>query len=165
MEGKERVKPLMQAARLSLIMIIFTLSAQAQVTPGTPSTAFRSDFSDTELQSFVDANEKVLNLQIEGEKNMMNAIEAEGLTLERFNEILEEQRDPLRGTETNDAELASFNNAAQAILEENARLEKAMTAMIEESGLDVSTYQEIMLSYQNNAEVKSRVNRMVNERN
>src|SRR5690606_15510336 len=118
MEGKERVKPLMQAARLSLIMIIFTLSAQAQVTPGTPSTAFRSDYSYTELQSSHDANEKVLNLQIEGEKNMMNAIEAEGLTLERFNEILEEQRDPLRGTETHAAELASFNTAAQAILEE-----------------------------------------------
>jgi len=157
--------PLARVSGLTLLLALLITAAQAQGVQGNPSTEFRSNFSDDELRSFVNANEKVLDLQLEGEKNMLKAIEDEGLTLERFNAILEEQRDPLRGTETDEKELESFNNAAQAILEENARLERKMTTMIEEEGLDVKTYQEIMLSYQHNPEVKTRINRMVNEGN
>lgn len=162
----KHVHPLLSYPYLLGLIIVITTTGYAQ-TPGqpAPSTEFRSDFSDDQLRSFVKANEKVLSLQLEGEKKMLAAIEAEGLTLERFNEILEEQRDPLRGTETSEEDLKSFNDAAEAILDENERLEREMSTMIEEEGLDVETYQEIMLSYQHNPDVKSRVNRMVSERN
>jgi hypothetical protein len=138
--------------------------AKAQL-PTAPSTAMRTDFSENELRSFVKASEKVTAIQMKGEQNMIKAIEDEGLTVDRFHELLEKQRDPQRGTETSisAAELKSFNNAAQMILDENERLEKEMATSIEEEGIDVETYEEIMLAYQHNAAVQNRVNKMVND--
>lgn len=141
--------------------------AQEPVPPTPPpSVQMREDFSDNELQSFVKANEKVMAIQMEGEQKMIHAIEGEGLTVNRFHEILEHQRDPQKGTDSTSAEeLNSFNNAAQVILQENARLEKEMTATIEDEGINIETYQQIMLAYQQNPAVQERVNKMVKPEN
>ena len=130
-----------------------------------PSTEMREDFSDNELESFVKANEKVMEIQTEAEEKMIKAIEDEGLTLDRFNAILEEQRDPQRGTETSADELKSFNTAAQAILQENTRVEKEMTTTIEAEGIDIETYKQIMLAYQHNPVIQDRVNKLVKPQN
>lgn len=137
----------------------------AQDTVPVPSNNVREDFSDDELKSFVKANEKVMAIQTEAEQKMIKAIEDEGLTLDRFNAILEEQRDPQRGTETSADELKSFNNAAQVILDENARVEQRMVSTIEQEGIDVETYKQIMLAYQQSPAIKTKVNKMVSGEN
>ena len=139
--------------------------AQEPAPPQHPSVEMREDFSDNELRSFVKANEKVTVIQMEAEQKMVNAIEDEGLSVERFNEILEQQRDPSRATETSAEELESFNNAAQVILEENARIEKQMTTSIEGEGIDIETYKQIMIAYQQSPDVQTRVNKLVNGEN
>jgi len=129
-----------------------------------PSIGIREDFSDDELKSFVKANEKVSAIQMQAEQKMIEAIEEEGLTVERFHEILEQQRDPTRGgTETSMQELESFNNAAQVILDENERIEKQMTSSIEAEGIDVETYKEIMLAYQQSPAIQNRVNDLISD--
>lgn len=148
---------------IGLIYLLPVVPTSAQDTVPQPSTAIREDFSDDELKSFVKANERVMSIQMEAEQNMIKAIEAEGLTVDRFHQILEEQRDPQRGTETSADELKSFNNAAKVILEENAKVEKEMTTSIEEEGIDIETYKQIMLAYQQNPAIQSRVNGMVKE--
>jgi hypothetical protein len=131
-----------------------------------PSIEMREDFSDNELKSFVKANEKVTVIQIEAEQKMIKAIEDEGLSIERFNDILEQQRDPSRASgEPSAEELQSFNKAAQVILDENAKIEKQMTTSIEEEGIDIETYKQIMLAYQQNPDIQNRVNKMVNGEN
>jgi hypothetical protein len=154
--------PLFALVMIMTISALCTATVHAQDTVPQPSTSFREDFSDEELKSFVTANEKVMAIQMEGEQKMIKAIENEGLTLDRFNQILEQQRDPQPGAETSPEELASFNNAAQQILQENARIEKEMATSIQELGLDVETYKQIMLAYQQSPTVQSRVNEMVN---
>lgn len=150
---------------IGLIYILPIAQASAQDTTSQPSTAIREDFSDDELKSFVKANEKVMAIQMEAEQNMVKAIEEEGLTVDRFHQILEEQRDPQRGTETSAEELKSFNNAAKVILEENAKVEEHMTTSIEEQGIDIETYKQIMLAYQQSPAIQSRVNGMVRDGN
>lgn len=145
---------------IGLIQVLPLAQAAAQQTPQ-PSTSIREDFSDDELKSFVKANEKVMAIQIEAEQNMIKAIEDEGLTVDRFHQILDEQRDPQRGTETSAEELKSFNNAAKVILEENAKVEEEMATTIEEQGIDIETYKQIMLAYQQNPGIQSRVNGLV----
>lgn len=159
--SKITVRPIL----VGFVLVLTALSSAAvwgQDTVPQPSTSMREDFSDDELQSFVKANEKVMAIQLEGEEKMIKAIEDEGLTLDRFNQILEQQRDPQRGTETSQEELQSFNNAAQQILQENARIEKEMETSIQEQGIDVETYKQIMLSYQQSPVIHDRVNKMVN---
>ena len=153
-------RPIIAGVAFSLTLLC-SAAVIAQDTTRQPSTAMREDFSDAELTSFVKVNEKVMQIQVEGEQKMIKAIQDEGLTVERFNQILEEQRDPQRGGETSSEELSSFNNAAQQILQENARLEQQMETSIKEEGIDVETYKQILLAYQQIPDIKDRVNRMV----
>lgn len=139
------------------------LAQESGIPPVPPSVQMRDDFSDDELKSFVKANEKVMAIQLDGEQKMISAIEGEGLTVNRFHEILEQQRDPQKGGETSPEELKSFNNAAQVILEENSKIEKEMTSTLEEEGIDVETYQQIMLAYQQSPAVQERVNKLVKD--
>lgn len=126
-----------------------------------PSIQLRNDFSDTELKSFVKVNEKVTVIQKESEQKMIKAIEDKGLTVNRFNEILELQRDPQKKTDASQEELTSFNSAAQVIIEENQKLEKQMTTSIEEEGMDIDTYKEIMIAYQQNPTIQSKINKLI----
>lgn len=150
---------------IGFVCLLPAAAAWGQDTIPEPSVTIREDFSDDELKSFVTANERVMAIQMEGEQKMIQAIEDEGLTLERFNQILEEQRDPRAETESTQEELTSFNNAAQMILQENARIEQQMTASIEEEGIDIDTYKQIMLAYQQNPSIQNRVNKMVRGEN
>ena len=150
---------------IGFVCLLPVAAAWGQDATPEPSVTLREDFSDDELKSFVKANERVMAIQMEGEQKMIKAIEDQGLTLDRFNQILEEQRNPTSETESTEQELKSFNNAAQAILQENARIEQQMTASIEEEGIDADTYQQIMLAYQQNPSIQSRVNKMVKGEN
>ncbi len=162
MKSVTMLSHLVLASATCLLSLLSSAAAIAQdTTTRQPSTALREDFSDEELSSFVRANDKVMEIQVEGEQIMIKAIEDEGLTVERFNQILEQQRDPQLDGETSVEELSSFNNAAQQILQENSRLEKRMESSIVDQGIDVETYKQILLAYQQIPSVKDRVNRMV----
>lgn len=166
MRKRQFASPVLSIALLAFFLIAPLAAAWAQEpAQQQPSAEMREDFSDNELKSFVKANEKVTVIQMEAEQKMIKAIEGEGLTVERFNQILEQQRDPSRTSETSVEELQSFNNAAQVILEENTRIEKEMTSSIEEEGIDIETYKQIMVAYQQNPDVQSRVNKFVENDN
>lgn len=171
MKARKISNPVLACLLLCLTCLICTATVSAQQTDEqavpsqAPSIEMREDFSDGELKSFVKANEKVTVIQMEAEQKMIKAIEDEGLSVERFNAILEQQRDPTRGSETSAEELQSFNKAAQTILEENEKIEKQMTTSIEEEGIDIETYKQIMLAYQQNPDIQNRVNKMVNGEN
>ena len=153
------------AVLMAIMLVTLSGEAWAQAPGGQPTVELRDDFSDEELKLFIKANKKVSMLQAETEQKMTKVIEDEGLTVERFNQILEQQRDPSRASETSADELQSFNNAAQVILEENTRIEKEMTSSIEEEGIDIETYKQIMVAYQQNPDVQSRVNKLVENDN
>ena len=130
-----------------------------------PSVQVREDFSDKELKSFVKANEKLTVMQKESEQKMIKVIEDKGLTIDRFNELLESQRDPQKKTEATPQELNSFSNAAEEIMAENRKLEQEMTTSIEQEGIDIDTYKAIMIAYQQSPAVQGKINKMVGENN
>jgi hypothetical protein len=130
-----------------------------------PSVQVREDFSDKELKSFVKANEKLTVMQQESEQKMLKVIEDKGLTIDRFNELLESQRDPQKKTEATPQELNSFSNAAEEIMAENRKLEHEMTTSIEQEGIDIDTYKAIMIAYQQSPAVQGKINKIVGENN
>ncbi|ELR73805.1 hypothetical protein C900_01415 [Fulvivirga imtechensis AK7] len=123
----------------------------------------REDFSEDELESFVDAYEEVLEIQMESEEKMKEAIEKENLTLERFNEILTAQQDPTSEVQGSAEEMAAFNNAAQTIIKERQETETKVVSAIEDEGIDINTYQEIMLAYQYSPKVKKQLDALLED--
>jgi hypothetical protein len=104
-------------------------------------------------------------MQKESEQKMIKVIEDKGLTIDRFNELLESQRDPQKKTEATPQELNSFSNAAEEIMAENRKLEQEMTTSIEQEGIDIDTYKAIMIAYQQSPAVQGKINKIVGENN
>ncbi|GAA0190015.1 hypothetical protein GCM10009122_51100 [Fulvivirga kasyanovii] len=126
-------------------------------------TQVRDDFSKDELESFVDAYEEVQVIQEESDKQVMTAIESGDLTMERFNEILAQQQDPGKVSDASAEEMAAFNSAAQTIIKERQKVEMQMVDAIEEEGIDINTYQEIMIAYQQSPKVQKKINKILEQ--
>lgn len=144
---------------MSLVLIVFLYSASLAQSPA----QVRDDFSKGELESFVEAYEEVQVIQEESDKQVMTAIESGDLTMERFNEILAQQQDPGKELDASAEEMAAFNSAAQTIIKERQKVEMQMVDAIEEEGIDINTYQEIMIAYQQSPKVQKKINKMLGQ--
>lgn len=141
---------------LAFSTLSFSQQLQQQATP-----ELREDFTKTELESFLKANEKVLNIQAESQKKMVKAIKEEGLSVDRFNQIIAAQQDPQKENDASSKEMASFNNAAEEIMTEKKETETEIVKSIEQEGIDIKTYQEIMYAYQKSPKVKKKISSMI----
>lgn len=148
---------------MAILLIGRSGDAWAQAPAGQSTVEVRDDFSDDELKLFIKANKKVSALQAETEQKMTKVIEDEGLTVERFNEILELQRDPKKRAEASPEDMNSFNNAAQVIIEENRKAEQEMAVSIESEGINLDTYKEIMVAFQQSPEVQNRIRELAQQ--
>ncbi len=129
-------------------------TATAQQVPQTQQQPVKEDFKTEELQSFIKAYGKVMAIQQETEKQMIDTIKAEGLTVERFNQLAEAQQNPAKKVEANEKEKGSFNNIAQKLATVNQSATSKMEESIKTEGLDIQTYQQIILAYQQIPKVK-----------
>lgn len=148
--------------KLVALVIIMTYGASPMLAQQ-PEREIKEDFTEDELEAFVDAYEEVLEIQKESQEKMKESIEEENLSLERFNEILTAQQDPSAEVGASAEEMAAFNNAAQTIIEERKQIETKIVATIEEQGIDLNTYRDIMLAYQYSPKVKTRLDVMLED--
>lgn len=123
----------------------------------------REDYSDAELESFVNANKKVASIQEETEEMIIDQIEEKGMTVDRFNEILAGQQDPARkdSVQATAEELAAFNEIATSIVSENEKVREKIETSIEEEGINLPTYEAIMVAYQFSPKVQERIHKLL----
>lgn len=151
---------------ISMVVMLFISSFAFAQQPQQqqPQQEVREDFTDEELTSFVKAHEKVIEIQQKSQEKMIQAIEEEGLSVEKFNKLIESQQDPNKEVDASAEELNSFNNAAQQIMQERQKTEVKVVSSIEDEGIDIGTYQAIMVAYQQSPEVQGRVNELLQGR-
>jgi hypothetical protein len=121
------------------------------------------DFSDEELRSFVRANAKAMEVQQEIQQDMMQVIEEEDISMQKFNEMAEaQQQQNLDQVEATPEEKEAFNNAAAQIMELQAEAETQLREAIEEE-LSIEKFQAIMQAYQQDPALQARVNQIAQE--
>ncbi len=136
------------------MVFIFVAAIAAKANPG--------GFSDEELEKFANAVTQVINLQQQGQTEMIEAIEDNDLTVQRFNEInMQAQQMPLEEVEATDEEMENFENANQAVERVQMQLEEILIGTIEEEGLTLEKYEEIMTEYQQNPELQQRIQELM----
>lgn len=138
-------------------MVMFlTGGVFAQMAP--PQTNVKTDYSDDELKQFVQAANKVMTIQEEGQVQMVNIIEENEMNIDRFNElIMEAQTQGPENITASEDEKASFNNTLNEVQTLQMKLQEDMVATITNEGLDIQQYQSIMQAYETDAEVKEKV--------
>lgn len=138
-------------------------SEQPQVPAEPQHPEVREDYSDAELESFVNANKKVATIQEETEEMIIDQIEDKGMTVDRFNEILAGQQNPVRkdSVQATAEELAAFNEIATSIVSENEKVRDRIETSIEEEGINLPTYEAIMVAYQFSPKVQERIHKLL----
>lgn len=150
-----------------VIALFFSLGAFAQVPmqqDQQPQQQVEDNFSDEELEQFVNVYIQATEIQQENEAEMVQAIEEENLDINRFNEILMARQNQESATEIDATaeEMASFNSAAEKIMEVQQEAQSQIEELIENE-MGSQKYQQIVMAYQQSPEVQERVNQMLEQ--
>ena len=128
----------------------------------TPLKANPGGFTDDELEKFAGAVMQVMTIQQEGQGEMIGIIEEHGMTVERFNEIMmQAQEMPLEQVEATEEEKETYLEVIEMIDEIQIGLEEELVEAIEEEGLSIEKYEEIMQEYQQNPELQQLIQQML----
>lgn len=145
------------------LTLAFGVTAQ-QMPQQQPQAA--QDITDEEIEKFVKINQEIMPIQEEMQGRMMATIEETGLDVERFNELAQAmQAGNIKEVSDDPQEIAKFNEAGQKVMEMNqeigAEYQKRMTA----HQMDPEKFQQIMMAYQQNESVRSKVDSMMDDEN
>ena len=134
--------------------LIFLLSGTTKANPG--------GFTDRELQGFANAVVQVISIQQQGQTLMISAIEEEDMTVQRFNEIMiQTQEVALEDIGLSQEEMDQYLKVAGEIEKIQIDLETVLIETIEEEGLSLDKYEEIMTEYQQNEALQQRIHELV----
>lgn len=146
-----------------LIMLAWLAPEAAWASPLSPllaqATVVEMDanapISDADITTFAKVYQEVQTLRLQAEREMAKAVEAEGLTIERFNAIAETQLDGAAESSDDMAKIAAkakiskkedkkFKAAVDRIIAIRQSTEGDMEKAIEADGLSIDTFNSIL---------------------
>lgn len=149
---------------LAFVTILFhTTTSFAQALPQQQQQALpQTDYSDSQIERFVDASVKINEIQQGAQVEMVEIIEGQGLNVETFNEMASQQRNPNQeAMSVSDEDKMAFGQAMQQIQALQLELQQEMESAIIASDLQLEEYNEIMQAYQQNPELQQKVHSMM----
>lgn len=141
-------------------MFAVVVFAQQQMPMQQQQQEVSTDYSEDEIETFVEANLDVTKVQQEAQKKSMAIIEKNDLDLDRFNEIVAIQQGQSE-EEASAEEMKAFNVAAQEIMTNNQKTQSKMVAALENHDISQEKYQKIMMAYQQDEEFRQKVDSVV----
>ncbi len=152
-------------AMLTVGLLSFSETALAQATPPIPQTGqqeAKSNFTDAELNQFIEANKRLMVIQQEGEKVMLNILQEEKIDIEKFNAMAmaQQQQKELAATAE---EKAAFKKAVDRMMVLQPDMQKKAEAAILKDGMKIEIYEQIMRAYQQNPAVQEKINKLMTE--
>lgn len=116
----------------------------------------QTNYSEAEIDKFVETVGKVIPVQREGEVKMVEKIEEGGMELEKFNELATQVQ--TGSTDDVDAgEFEKFQKISTELNEVQVKIQAEMTEVIEESGMDMNDYQQMIAAYQSDQELRQTI--------
>jgi hypothetical protein len=102
--------------------------------------------SDEDISNFADAYRSIQTIKQDAEVEMVEAVEAEGLTVEQFNTIVDSQLNADAGTAAgvSDEENSQFEAAVASIISIRQNAELEMQSAIENQGISVDKFNQII---------------------
>jgi len=144
------VRMLISASLMVLLMVgvplpAFGMSLTPHLHPILGQTA-TTDFTDQEISDFASAYRSIQNIKQDAEAEMVKAVEAEGLSVEQFNAIVDNQLDSETGalTDTSEENTTKFESAVDSIIAIRQSAEMEMEAAIAHEGISVERFNQII---------------------
>lgn len=113
--------------------------------PQMPQSSEAMNFSDEELEKFVDIDMQLQPMQQQAQQEMIATVEEKGMAVEKFQEIAQSQQQG-DSTAFSSEEMQSFNEINEDLSEIDRQLREEVQAKIEEEGVSLERYQEIAMA-------------------
>jgi hypothetical protein len=136
----------------SALFLIITLNVTGQQR--------QTEYTDEELITFIQVAREIMPLQEESQMRMIEEIENEGLSIERFNMILE-AHSMGQDIDYTEEEHEAFHNALDGIQDVQEEYEEKIFDVIRDEGMSPDRYQAILADYQQDPELQRRVNTLI----
>ncbi|MFO8037999.1 MAG: DUF4168 domain-containing protein [Sodalinema sp.] len=138
---------------------------QPQPQPGGMQQSPEMDVSESDLERFAVAIQQIQEIEQQAQAQMIEVIESQGLTVERFNEIAQSQQDPsMEGqVDVSGEEAEIFDQAVERISGIRQEAEMEMETAVQQEGLDVEEFNLISQAVQQDPSLQQRVMEMLGE--
>jgi hypothetical protein len=122
-------------------------------------------FENEVLLNFFDANRELSELNKETQERISLAAQAENLTLERFNQIVNANRiGALQGGMFTDEEVQSFVNLGPQITQIQREQQTQIQEKLQEKGFTSESYQDVLNEYRTDTNLQAHVRELLRER-
>jgi hypothetical protein len=134
--------------------------AQQQQQPGQmpqgQSQAEVPNISDEELKQFAAIAQELQVINQASQQEMMAAIEAEGMKVDRYTQIQQAQQDPSKESDATAEEMKTFEAVNKKLQEVQMGAQEKMTKKLVDAGLSEEWYQQTAMAIQSNQELMMR---------
>lgn len=117
------------------------------------------DISDEELKKFAG----VFMAEQEVQKDMIDIIQKEGLTVQRFQQIQQASGNPEQEPDATDEEMKQYDAVMTSIQKIQPKAQKKIQDKIKEEGLTEKRYREINMAMQKNQELQKRFQTIIQQ--
>ncbi|MDR9403662.1 MAG: DUF4168 domain-containing protein [Halothece sp. Uz-M2-17] len=152
------------SASLAIFLSLSTPALAQSLTPTSTMEVKQSsstDINSQELEKFAAAIQEMRTIQLESRDEISTAIDEEGLSQERFREILQAQRNPEVESDASEAEMAKFESATQQLAQIQRNTQSEMKEAVQGQGLEVTRFQEILQAVRQDPQLKKQVQQMI----
>lgn len=159
------IKQFFTAILVCILLLTGSVSALAepQDTISPPQAAAKVQVEPAELQKFTDTVKELLVSYPKFQTAMVQAVEEEGLTKERFTEIYLAQQNPEAqpSTEITEKEQQDFEKAFSKVEQIQLENQSQMKQIVEQKGLEVQRFNQIFAASLEDAQLQQQVRKMI----
>ena len=119
------------------------------------------EITDKDLTQFAEAFQQVRFINQSSQQDMVKALEAEGLSVERFNTINQAEQNPNKESDATDEELDKYKSAMESVEGIQAKTQEDLLAKIKASGLSIERYQQIATQLQSDENLQQRLSEIM----
>lgn len=152
------------------LLILLSLPTPALAIPTDQSSIYaqtqlkqnaQTEITSEELAKFAQAIQEMRAIQLESRDKVAQAIQEEGLSKDRFREILQAQRNPEVENDASATEMEKFESASQKLAQIQRNTQSNMKAAVESQGLAVPRFQQILSSVREQPALQQQVQQMI----
>jgi len=134
----------------------------ASPAPTSPATA-QEKVSPEELKKFASATKQLLAIVNDTESQMVQAVEKQGLSQTRFNEIYQSKQNPNAkpATQITSKEEASYKQAVTQLTQLQKDAQTKMDQVVQAQGLPMDRFNQIFAAVQKDPQLKQEVRKMI----
>lgn len=166
---------LVKSLSIAVVALLFGVSAafaqvqqqqQQQQQPQMPDVPTSADVSDEEIDQLVTSIFELEPIQIQLQEDIEKAVEEEDFSFERFQQLMMAMQNPQMADEVDisDEEMQKIQELQPKLMELQGDAEQEMIAVIEDNGLTAERYQGILMGAQQDPELLTRVESLIEER-